>query len=404
MARPPASSTLAARTARGIVIFTTTLLAIEFLDEFVFGTLEAAWPLIRDDLRLTYAQIGLLIGLPSLVGNVVEPVLGLLADAGHRRALILGGGVAFAGAVLLSGVAPEFLVLMAALALFNPASGAFVSLAQATLMDVDPRRHEQWMARWTLAGSLGVVAGPLALGAASLIGLGWRELMIGLAGLAAGLTVLTWRQRFPAPHGGPPHTSLRAGLAGLVSALRRGEVWRWLILLEFSDLMLDVLLGFLALYFVDVVGVNQALAGLAVAVWMGVGLVGDALLIPLLERVRGLTYLRASAAIMLALYPAFLLAPAFEIKLALVGLLGLFNAGWYAILKGRLYSSMPGQSGTVMTVGSVTGMVAWLVPAGLGWMAERFGLPAVMWLLLAGPLALLFGLPGRARPGQAAFD
>lgn len=168
---------------------------------------------------------------------------------------------------------------------------------------------------------------------------------------------------------------------------------RWLILLRFSDLMLDVLLGYLALYFVDVVGVTAGQAATAVAVWTGVGLLGDVLLIPLLERVPGLRYLRLSAAVKLMLFPAFLLIPAFWAKLALLALLGLFNAGWYSILKAQLYSAMPGQSGTSMAVDNVFGFVGALVPWGLGLIAGRFGLHAAMWLLLLGPLALLVGLP-----------
>jgi FSR family fosmidomycin resistance protein-like MFS transporter len=165
--------------------------------------------------------------------------------------------------------------------------------------------------------------------------------------------------------------------------------------LEFSDLMLDVLLGFLALYFVDVVGTTPVQAGIAVAVWTGVGLLGDLLLIPLLERVPGLRYLRWSAALELVLFPAFLLAPNAWAKWVLLGLLGFFNAGWYSILKARLYTAMPGQSGTVMTVGNVFGLVGQFVPLGLGLAAERFGLRAALWLLVAGPLALLAGLPRR---------
>ncbi len=46
--------------------------------------------------------------------------------------------------------------------------------------------------------------------------------------------------------------------------------------------MLDVLLGFLALYFVDVAGFSSSQAGLGVAVWTGMGLLGDFLLILLL--------------------------------------------------------------------------------------------------------------------------
>ena len=43
-------------------------LLIEFLDELVFGVGEAAWPLIRSDLDLNYAQIGLALSLPGILG------------------------------------------------------------------------------------------------------------------------------------------------------------------------------------------------------------------------------------------------------------------------------------------------------------------------------------------------
>ena len=119
--------------------------------------------------------------------------------------------------------------------------------------------------------------------------------------------------------------------------------------------------------------------------WTGVGLVGDVLLIPLLERVRGLTYLRFSAAAELLLYPAFLLAPGLWPKLVIVGVLGFANAGWYSVLKGKLYSSMPGQSGAVMAVGDVSALFGGLIPLGIGIAARTWGLGAAMGLLLAGP-------------------
>ena len=180
-------------------------------------------------------------------------------------------------------------------------------------------------------------------------------------------------------------------------ALRRAEVLRWLVLLEFSNLMLDVLLGYLALYFVDVVGVTPAQAGGAVAVWTGVGLLGDFLLIPLLERVRGLSYLRVSVVAELVLFPAFLLAGGWWAKLVLAGLLGLFNSGWYSILQAGLYSAMPGRSGTTLAVTNVSGLVAALIPLGLGLAAEQFGLGNAMWLLLLGPIVLLIGLPRQGK-------
>ncbi|MGH9944382.1 MAG: MFS transporter, partial [Pyrinomonadaceae bacterium] len=151
--------------------------------------------------------------------------------------------------------------------------------------------------------------------------------------------------------------------------------------------------GFLALYLVDVAGLGEGRAGLGIALWTGVGLAGDLLLIPLLERVPGLRYLRWSALVTLFLFPAFLLAPGVAGKLVALALLGFGNAGWYAILKAQLYAAMPGRSGSVMALGNLTGMIGGLVPLGLGLLAERFGLGPVMWLLLAGPIALLVAIP-----------
>jgi len=363
---------------------TFILLLIEFLDEFVFGAREAAWPLMRTDLGLSYAQVGLLLGLPNVVGNLVEPTIGVLGDVWKRHVLILGGGVAFTLALLSTALSQNFPLLLLSFILLSPASGAFVGLAQATLMDTDTARHEQNMARWTSAGSVGVVAGPIALGVAATLGLGWRGLFLLFAGLTLTLLALVYRARSPTPpHADTPtlphsHTpmasSLKAGVVNALRALRRPEVLRWLTLLEFSDLMLDVLLGFLALYFVDVVGATPTQAGAAVAVLTGTGLLGDLLLIPLLERVRGLSYLRLSAVVKLVLFPMFLLASGFWVKLVLLAVLGLFSAGWYSILKAQLYSAMPGQSGTVMTMGNVFGLAGGLIPLGLGLIAERVDL------------------------------
>jgi MFS transporter, FSR family, fosmidomycin resistance protein len=162
--------------------------------------------------------------------------------------------------------------------------------------------------------------------------------------------------------------------------------------LQLGDFTYDLLRGFLALYFVDVVGTNEAGAALAVAVWTWVGLAGDFAVVPLLERVRGLSYLRVSTAFVAVLFPALLLAEGFATKLVLLGLLGIANAGWYAVLSAKLYEEFPGRSGTVMAVGNIYGLADWFVPLALGAYAERYGLAPMMWLLAAGPVLLLIGL------------
>ena len=341
------------------------LLFIEFLDEFFFGALEAAWPLIRDDLSLTYLQVGLLLSIPRIWGSVVGVAIGILGDVWNRRAIIIGGGVVFVASLLLVSGSVSFAMLMVGLLIFNPASGAFVGLSQATLMDHDTTRYEQNMARWTFAGASGVALGALALGGSLSLGLGWRELVLATA-VVSGLTLLA---ALNLPLGGsssgggsyPTLEELRGGLIGALSALKRLPVLRWLVLLELANLMGDWLLSYLALYFVDVAGASKTQAALGVALWTGVGLLGDFLLIPLLERVRGLTYLRYSALVEFALFVAFLLVPGLWPKMVIVALLGFGNAGWYSILQAQMYEEMPGKSGTVMAVNDVSSLVGGLV-------------------------------------------
>jgi FSR family fosmidomycin resistance protein-like MFS transporter len=368
----------------------------------VFGAWTAAWPLIRDDLGLSYVQVGVLLSLPHVFGSLLEPPLGLLGDGWNRRALVRAGAVSFCLALALVAVSDGFAPLLLALMLLSPASGTFVGLSQAVLMDLEPRRHEQNMARWALAGSIGVVAGPLALGWGAAAGVGWRGVFAAFAVFALAAAAAVWR--VPMPNGGDGERTVAAALGdsarGAARALRRREVLRWLTLLQFSDLTLDVLHGFLALYFIDVVGASGAGATLAIVVWTGVGLAGDALVIPLLERVDGVLWVRATAALAVIVFPAFLCADDPALKLALLGTLGVLNSGWYPVLKGRLYSALPGQSATVMALGSLFGIAGGLLPLAIGAVAQRAGLGVAMWLLLAGPAALLLGVPRRGTGGR----
>ncbi|BAY30079.1 putative fosmidomycin resistance protein [Nostoc carneum NIES-2107] len=382
------------RTAKNVIILTIIFLAIEFLDEVIDGLFGAAWPLIRHDLNLDYVQVGMLLTIPNTISSLIEPIVGIWGDIGKRRQLILGGGVSFAIALLLLSQSYNFSILLAAFVLFYPASGCFVSLSQATLMDIEPTRHEQNMARWALAGSVGNVIGPLILAGAVALNQSWRSAFLVLALLALLLVEMLWQ--FPTKtatsHIDEPLHSFQDGITNALTALKRRKVILWLTLLQFSDLMLDILRSFLALYFVDIVGANNTQASFAVTVWLGFGLLGDFLLIPLLERVQGLHYLKLSATIVLCLYPAFLLVANTNIKLIILGLLGFCNAGWYSILQGQLYTAMPGQSGTVMTLNNLFGLVGGLIPLVLGLVAQYYGLQTTMWLLIAAPITLLIAL------------
>jgi FSR family fosmidomycin resistance protein-like MFS transporter len=422
-------------------------LAVELADELVDGAKGAALPLIRHDLGLSYPQIGLLASVPLLVGGLLELPLGVLAGEGRRRRLaILAGGIVFVLTLLGAASARSFAVLLGAFIAFFPASGAFVSLTQAELMDTWPDRQAQMMTRWDLAGSTGGVAGPLLLAAVLATGGSWRDTYLALAGLAA-LAWLGLCLRRPragdavgagkaaeasgadganeaSGAGGAAKASGADGAAGgaskagagsnggaerswrvrgreVLAALRDWGTVRWLVLLQVADLLVDVFTGFLALYLVNVGHLRPTVAALAIAIRLGAALAGDAALIVVLERVGDLTVLRISAVAAALLYPGFLLVPGIAAKLVLLAVLSAATAPWYPLLQARLYGSLPGRSSAAVTLSSAAGLAGGLGPLAVGLAAQAFGLSWALAGLAAVPVAIL-AVSATARPAEAS--
>ena len=337
--------------------------------------------------------------------------MGVLAGQGRRRRLvILGGGIAFVFTLLAAASAHSFAVLLAAFVAFYPASGAFVSLTQAEIMDARPDRQAQVMARWDLAGAAGAVAGPLLLTAVLAGGGSWRAGYLVLAGISALVWLGALLRGRPQPDGRSAAAEAdeagrrpwTARFAEIGTALRDWGTLRWVLLIEVGDLLVDVFTGFLALYLVDVAHLTPAVAALAIAIRLGAALAGDAALIVILERVSDLTVLRVSAAAAALLYPAFLLVPGVVPKLAVLAVLSAATAPWYPVLQARLYGSLPGRSSVAVTLSSAAGLAGGLGPLAVGLVAQSFGLSWALAGLVLVPVAVLL-VPGRgrqaARPG-----
>src|SRR3972149_11958615 len=80
---------------------TLLFLLIEFFDELNFAIEGAVLPVLRVELTLSYAQVGLLLGLPHVISTLIEPVIMLLGDTNLRKRLIIAGGLGIAGAMCL---------------------------------------------------------------------------------------------------------------------------------------------------------------------------------------------------------------------------------------------------------------------------------------------------------------
>lgn len=381
---------------------TAVFLLIEFYDELYYALNGAALPSIQTELGLDYARIGLLLGLPHLIGVLIEWILMLLGDTRLRKGLVVGGGVTIGLAALLIGSTPTadwgFWMLLSATILTFLASGAFVTLAQGSLMDLHPGKEERMMVRWSLAGSLGNLAGPVLLAGVFAAGLTWRWGYFGLAVAALLLSALTALYPFPAPL-----TSLSRGTAwrdefknmitGALSVVRSAALVRWLILLELADLMMDVFLSYAPLYFANIVKLDVVQTSLALGAMMAGSVLADLLVVPLLEIVRGRNLVRITAVITIGLYIAFLTLPGTWVKIGLAVFLRLANLGWYSIMKAEAYAVAPGRSGAVNALNSLTALISGAIPWAVGLAAQEWGLANAMWLLLLGPLTLILFVP-----------
>ena len=337
---------------------------------------------------MSYAAIGLLLSAPAFAANLIEMPIGLLADSPRRTRLVLGGGLFFTAALLAISLTPNFVSLLVAFAVLYPASGAFVALSQADLMDAAPERREQNMARWTLSGSIGALGGPALLAVALFAGIGWRGAYVVCALIAA----VALASRWVAPS--PPHAEhhdgpgFRESVIAALRSLARRDVLLGLSLLEVSDLMRDVLTGYLALYFVDVLHQPVWFGAVVVAVRVASNLAGDLVSVNVLERVNGAAYVRVTAIAAAFAYAGVLLVPDVYAKLALIAMLSVLSAGWYPVLQARVYHALPGQSGALLAIGNVFRTITTPVALIIGLAAQRFGLGAALWFLIVSPIAL----------------
>jgi predicted MFS family arabinose efflux permease len=365
-----------------------SLLAAGFADETVaflpFGALEP----LRRDLDLSYARAAALLTLYPGIG-LVGGVFGVLADRHSRRLIAAGGALGYAAGLLLFAAGTGLPTLVAAIALMGVAGDAMVRATDVALVDVAGDRLELAVARATLLGTIGDLAGPALLAACLATGLGWRAAFVA-AGLGmAGYGLLLASQPLPGPsrpsRAGPDGDARPRGQ--VVAVLRDRRVLRLGLLSALVDVFDEPFLAFAIAYLVATRGQSAGVAALTA----GMGLAGGVTAAAWASRVeRSEITVRALAALLIGGVGAIVLAAhPLVAALGAAGVGAAVSLAWIS-LETRVLRLRPGQAGTTSAVVSAVAQVAVLVPLVAGVVADHAGITTALLVYLA--LAVVFAM------------
>ena len=376
------------RAARGAVT------AVFFLNGFLFGSLVARMPAIRDHAGVTNGELGLALACVAVGAVVAMPIAGALA-ARHGSRGATRGALALACLALLPPVlAPSLPALAAAFLVMGVAMGSLDVTMNAHGVAVERRYRRPILSGFHAAFSFGGLAGAAtaATAAAAAFDLQLHVALVAAACLVVGLG---WSRRFL------PGSEDASGAEHPMLARPPRRLWA-LGAVAFSCLLVEgAAADWSAIYVRDELDTGAGTAAsafVAFSLTMAVGrLLGDRLV----ERFGPVALLRGGGVLAAVGFGTGLAAGA--VPAALVGFAAL-GAGMAAVIPVvfRAASSTPGIApGMALAAVSSTGYLGFVAgPAIIGSLAEGIGLPAALVLLVVLVLVVA-ALARSARPVAA---
>jgi multidrug resistance protein len=161
-----------------------TIFFTVFIDILGFGIVIPVLPLYAEHFGATTFEIGVMVGIFSLMQFLFAPFWGKLSDRFGRRPVLLIGMIGTVAGYLMMGFAGSVLMLIVA-RLVDGLAGANIGVAQAYLADISsPENRAKAMGLLGAAFGLGFVFGP-ALGGWASARFHYSTPMFIAAGLAA---------------------------------------------------------------------------------------------------------------------------------------------------------------------------------------------------------------------------
>ena len=379
-----AASGLLASTAQ-IVRPNTKLIALLSVGHFVVdlnqGSLPALLPVLKSAHQLSYAAVAMIVLAGNVASSIVQPVFGYFADQTARRwmlpASVLLTGAAFAAL----GLVPGYAAILALVVAMGLGVAAYHPEAYKTATSVAGERKATALSWFSLGGNVGVALGPPVITAlvtvAGLMGsLGLLEPTL-IASLLL-LAVLPSFSQSAAPRAAAAAAARGVNMPYAMAVLILVVTIRSWTTLGFTT--------FVPFYYIDILGADPRLVGPLLFVFLGAGAVGTVIAGPFADRWGPRAFMQW---VLLAALPfgALFLLTRGVLAFVMLGIFGalLTSSFTVSVVLGQAYLPRSAGMASGLIVGFAIGAGGLGVTA-LGWVADRYGLPAALWISALTPL------------------
>ena len=368
------------------------------------GALPALLPFFAAAYHFTYAQAAGLTFAATIASSIVQPLFGSLADRVPAAWLIPAGVFGAGLGMSLLGLMPTYPMMLLALVVSGLGVAAFHPEAARGMHAASGRLKATSMSVFSMGGSAGFAIGPL-LATALMQAYGTRgTIVLLLPALFITIVILTQQRRLPQAALAHAHSHSAVHAAPAAPSPAQPDAWRLFGLLAAALMFRSIFFfgfnTFLPLYWVNVLGRSAAEGGVALSLYLGLGLLGVLAGGRLADRF-GTRQLTLWANLLVCPFVLLFLAMGQLLPaVALLVILGLVVAspGSSLVVMGQNY--LPNHIGVAsgVTIGlsvSVGGAVAPL----LGRLADTYGLQAALTGLAFLPIlaaALIWLLPREA--------
>ena len=357
------------------------------------------FPLIKDDLGVSYAALGSTVGLYYTVSAVCQTLAGFAVDRyGARRVLFAGLALAVAGA-LLAGLAQSFPMLLVAAVVGGVGNSVFHSVDFSILNARVTKSRLGYAFSWHgIAGYLGFAAAP-AYGIAMATAFDWRAALLGAAAIGAVVVLLLASQGSElqaapvrAQHGAPGARTLAQASVLMC--------FGYFVMLGVAFIAIQTfgISAMMSLYGVNVTLASAALTAYLIGGATGIFCGGFLAVRATRHDLVAVSGMALSAGLMFVLASAWLPAAALPLLLGAAGFAGgLTNPSRDLIVRAATPAGATGKVYGFVYSGLDVGSIA--APVIFGWLLDR-GDPAVVFYTVVVVLAVSIGtvlqLPERA--------